>query len=129
MLNDLLYVKFEVLLKSDQNLHVGICLIVCNVTLLIYFVFTILQTLFILLQKHFKGDSLQQALGELNTDAIRLHPFEKGAIGNLLPESVEEARALIPSLNNSVQGIRDDEVDDESLEELLSQLNLYRQQE
>ena len=65
----------------------------------------------------------------MQVDAVQLHPFEKGAIGNLMPDTIEEAKALIPSLNNGVESIRADGIEDDRLQELLDQLNVLRQQE
>ena len=41
-----------------------------------------------------------------------LHPFQRASIANLLPETIEEARALIPSLD----------IDDDNLQHLLTNL-------
>ena len=48
-----------------------------------------------------------------------LHYFEVAQLGNLLPETPEEAKALIPSLNEQ-------KISTEQLSELLEQLSSYR---
>lgn len=51
-----------------------------------------------------------------------LAPFEVAQLGNLCPETAQEAKALIPSL-----AMPDREIDNSQLKELLEQLNSFKQ--
>ena len=52
-------------------------------------------------------------------ERLDIHEFEVAQLGNLLPEEVDEARALIPSLSA-------EKVASEQLSEVLEQLKTYR---
>ena len=52
-------------------------------------------------------------------ERLDLHEFEVAQLGNLLPEEVDEARMLIPSLSA-------EKVASEQLKEVLEQLQTYR---
>eukprot|EP00475_Leptophrys_vorax_P015025 TRINITY_DN21353_c0_g1_i2.p2 TRINITY_DN21353_c0_g1~~TRINITY_DN21353_c0_g1_i2.p2 ORF type:complete len:143 (+),score=28.40 TRINITY_DN21353_c0_g1_i2:257-685(+) len=53
----------------------------------------------------------------------KLHEFEVCVIGNLAPDTVEEAKALVPSL---VMPGREPPIDDDQIEQMLSDLRTIR---
>ena len=52
-----------------------------------------------------------------------LEPFEVAQLGNLTPEDAQEAKALVPSLDN----MPGRNIDDSALTELLKQIAEYKQ--
>lgn len=54
-----------------------------------------------------------------------MHEFEVGALMNLCPDSADEARALVMSLEN-IKEEREDLADDGRLQKLLDELRSYR---
>ncbi|KAI6174601.1 RPOL4c domain-containing protein [Aphelenchoides bicaudatus] len=57
----------------------------------------------------FKKREMIRAVRGIFTGRNQLHKFEVAQLANLCPESAEEAKALIPSLENKVE---DDELED-----------------
>ena len=66
------------------------------------------------------------AIAQLNELKPALHEFEIVSLGNLLPDSAEEAKAMLPSLRDAVDGIRDEGVPDEALDLLLQDLFSFK---
>lgn len=60
-----------------------------------------------------------QARDDADDTQIILHKFEQAALANLCPETAEEAKALIPSLQER-------NVDDFTLNELLQEMQAFR---
>ena len=71
-------------------------------------------------------EAMAGAIVQLKELTPALHEFEIVSLGNLLPDTAEEAKAMLPSLRNGVEGLRDDGVPDEALDALLGDLNSYK---
>ena len=81
------------------------------------------------MQRFKDANATEQAAALLVDCSPKLHQFEVAALGNLLPETAEEARALIPSLSGEVPAVRGEGFTDDQLEEILEQLNPHRKLE
>ena len=84
---------------------------------------------FVFVQRFKDSNATEEATAMLSRWEPKLHQFEAASLGNLLPESAEEAKALVPSLKDKVPGIRDSGIDDQTLDELLSDLSDHRKLE
>ena len=71
-------------------------------------------------------EAMAGAIAQLRELTPALHEFEIVSLGNLLPDTAEEAKAMLPSLRDGVEGIREGGVPDDALEALLSDLTGYK---
>lgn len=62
----------------------------------------------------------------LVSDPTKFHPFEAAALGNLCPDSPEEAVTFVPSLEHAQEGVRDEGLDEMELRDLVADMQTFK---
>ena len=78
------------------------------------------------MQRYKNMEAMAGAIAQLRELRPALHEFEIVSLGNLLPDTAEEAKTMLPSLEKGFEGLRNSGVPDEALDALLGDLKSYQ---